>query len=120
MRDMRSRYIASAVDISPLSRYVAMPPDAVWEASTPSEKIYSFLLNDLAEASANNYSLGQTIATQAPDGLKARGSCWEEKSIYEATRRGFKIEGRRFKIAFVTRKATLYLRFPILFLSLRG
>lgn len=86
-----------------------MPPDAVREAARPSEKIYSFLLNDLAKASASNYSHGQAIASQAPDGLKAEGACWEEKSIHEAIQRGLRIEGRRLKIAFVERKATLYL-----------
>jgi hypothetical protein len=43
-------------------------------------------LKDLAEASADNRSHGHSIAYQAPDGLQAKGSCWEEKSIHEATR----------------------------------
>jgi len=111
---MRSRHFALAGDISSLSRYVATPPDVVLGASTPSEKIYSFLLNDLAKASANNYSHGQTIASQAPDGLTAEGSCWEEKSIHEAIPRRLKIEGRRWKIAPVPHEASLYLRSSIL------
>jgi hypothetical protein len=67
-------------------------------------------LKDLAEASADNRIHGHSIAYQAPDGLQARGSCWEEKSIHEAIRRGLRIEGRRLKIAWLPRKATLYLR----------
>jgi hypothetical protein len=59
---------------------------AVREAAELSEKIYSFLLKDLAKASADNRSHGHSIAYQAADGLQARGSCWEEKSIHEATR----------------------------------
>jgi hypothetical protein len=83
---MRSRYVARGGEISPLSRYAARPLDVSREAATPSENIYSFPLNELAEVSADNHSHGQAIACQAPDGLKARGSCWEEKSIHEATR----------------------------------
>jgi hypothetical protein len=72
MCDMRSPYFAWTGDMSSLSRYVATPPDAVREVARPSEKIYSFLLKDLARASANNYGHGQAIASQAPDGLKAK------------------------------------------------
>src|SRR5262249_30317460 len=39
--------------------------------------------------------------------VKGNSSCWEEKSIHEATRRGLRIEGRRLRIASVPRKATL-------------
>jgi hypothetical protein len=59
---MRSRYFARARAISPLSRYVAIPQEASSGAASPSEKIYSFFFNELAEASADNYSHGQTIA----------------------------------------------------------
>jgi hypothetical protein len=47
-----SRNIVQASDISPLSRYVATPPDAGGKAASPLEKIYSFFVKDLAEASA--------------------------------------------------------------------
>jgi hypothetical protein len=48
--------------MSSLSRYVATPPGTVRRAAKPSEKIYSFLLKDLAEASADKRSHGQLIA----------------------------------------------------------
>jgi hypothetical protein len=70
---MRSRYFAMAGDMSSLSRYVATPPDAVREAAKPSEKIYSFLLKDLAKASANKNGHGQAIASQTIYGLMATG-----------------------------------------------
>ena len=93
-----------------------------WKAATPSEKFYSFFLKDLAKVSADNHNHGQAIARQAPDGLKATGSCWEEKSIHEATRRGLRIDGRRWKIASVRlgRPSILDLRSSILFGRLRG
>jgi hypothetical protein len=84
--------------MSPLSRYVATPPDAVREASSPSEKIYSFLLKDLAEASANNFNYGQAIARPPAKWVNGKGSCWEEKSIHEATRRGSRIKDQRSKM----------------------
>jgi len=78
-----------------------------------SEKIYSFFLKGLAKAAADNYNHGQAIAHQAPDGLQAKGYCWEEKSIREGSRRGSRIESRRWKIAFVEGEAILYLPFSI-------
>jgi hypothetical protein len=50
--EMNARYIERNGDISPLSRYVAMSPDAGGKAASPLEKIYSFFVRDLAEASA--------------------------------------------------------------------
>jgi hypothetical protein len=47
-------------------------------------------LKELAKASASKYSRGRAIASQAPDWLMAKGSCWEEKSIHEAIRRGLR------------------------------
>src|SRR5262245_61783814 len=101
---MRSPYFACAGDISPLSRHVATPPNAVREAAKPSEKIYSFLLKDLAEASANNYNYGQAIAGPPAKWVNGKSSCWEEKSIHEATRIGSRIKDRRWKIASVALK----------------
>jgi len=76
------------------SRYVVKPPNAGSEATSLSEKIYSFFLKGLAKASVDNHNHGQAIALQAPDGLQAEGFCWEEKSIHEVTRRGLRVEGR--------------------------
>ncbi|HEV2669398.1 MAG TPA: hypothetical protein VG324_31055, partial [Blastocatellia bacterium] len=67
----------------------------VGEASTLSEKIYSFFLKDLAKASADNHDNGQAIAHRTPDGLQAKGICWEETSIHEVRRRGLRGECRR-------------------------
>jgi hypothetical protein len=47
-----ARYIERKGDIPPLSRYVATPPDAGGKVASPLEKIYSFFVKDLAEASA--------------------------------------------------------------------
>jgi hypothetical protein len=66
---MRPRYVARVGEMSPLSRYVARLQDVGREEATPPENIYSFPLNDLAEASADIRSHGQAIACQAPDGL---------------------------------------------------
>src|SRR5262245_21891723 len=107
---MLSRYFARARAMSPLSRNVAIPQESSREAASPSEKINSFFFNELAEASGDNHSHGQAIACMAPDGLLAGSSCWEEKSIHEAARRGLSIEDRRLKIACAARKAFLCLR----------
>jgi hypothetical protein len=45
------------------------PLEASREAASPSEKIYSFFFNELADASAVKYSHGQAIACRTPDGL---------------------------------------------------
>jgi hypothetical protein len=66
---MRPRYVARVGEMSLLSRYVARLPDVGREEAAPSETIYSFPLNDLAEASADIHSHGQAIACQSPDGL---------------------------------------------------
>jgi hypothetical protein len=50
---MRPRYVARVGEMSPLLRYVARLPDMGRDVATPSENIYSFPLNDLAEASAD-------------------------------------------------------------------
>jgi len=79
-------------EISPFSRHVATPPDEFGRVATPSEKIYSFFLSDLAKASADNYNYGQPIACPPAKWVNGKGSCWEEKSIHEATRRGKRVE----------------------------
>jgi len=99
-------------EISPFSRHVATPSDEFGGAATPSEKIYSFFLRDLAKASADKNNYGQTIACPPGRWVNGIGSCWEEKSIHEATRRGSGIKDGRWKIASVALKAALYLRSP--------
>jgi hypothetical protein len=54
-------------------------------------------LKDLAEASADNHKYGQAIARPPARRVNGKSSCWEEKSIHEATRKGLGIEGRRWK-----------------------
>src|SRR5262245_45246911 len=105
--------------MSPISRHIATPPDEFGGAATPSEKIYSFFIRDLAKASADNRNYGQAIACPPARWVNGRGSCWEEKSIHEATRRGSRVEGRRSRIADEALKAALFLR-SILFGRLRG
>jgi hypothetical protein len=42
----------------------------IWEAAKQSEKIYSFLLKDLAKASADNRSHGHSIAIKHDMGYR--------------------------------------------------
>jgi hypothetical protein len=63
----------------------------------------------LAKASADNHNYGRAIACPPARWVKGKSSCWEEKSIHEATRKGLGIEGRRWKIVSVALKASLYL-----------
>jgi len=100
--------------MSSLSRYVATLPEAVKEAAEPSEKIYSFLLKDLAKASANNHSHGQAIASQAPYGLKAKALAGKKNQSTKPYEKDWGSKVEDGKIASVAFKAALYLRSSML------